>query len=52
MFDFIAKSSSIQMYIKKVVCYSKTNWWKANELLKASKKAKEKNNLFCPYWKP
>lgn len=31
IFYFIAKSSSVQMYIKQAVCFSKTNWWKVND---------------------
>ena len=31
IFDLIAKSSSVQMYVKQAVCYSKTNWWNVNK---------------------
>ena len=42
IFDFIAKSSSVQLYIKQAVCYRKTNWWKVEKL-----KSKEQHVQTC-----
>ena len=49
IFDFIANSSSVQMYVKQAVCYIKTTWWNVNEWKpgqRETKEAKEKPDSF------